>query len=147
MTALDLGLIRKTTTGALQGRFAAHSLDRITLLQLVKRMVFTVNAAGIGALVGSPKDIPGPATNQMFQTAAKHNPNTFWTIAVRGQLDNTAPQGEGLLTALPLTHDGTRRLVGDTLDTKKLNLLADVPSLGVSCSISQRPIVRGHRYG
>jgi predicted GNAT family N-acyltransferase len=124
MTALDLGLIRKTANGASQGRFAAHSLDRMTALQLAKRMViFTVNAAGIGALVDAARnDIPGLTTNQMFQTVAKHNPDTFWAIAGRDRFDNTAPKGEGFLAALPLTHEGTRRLIEGTIDTKNPEL-------------------------
>ncbi len=116
MTALDLKLLRKTTgKGASEGRSAAYSLDRMTALQLAKRtVIFTVDAASIAALIDAARqDIPGLTSNEMFQTVANHNPDTFWAIAKRDRFNIAAPKGEGFLAVLPLTHEGTRRLLAD----------------------------------
>jgi predicted GNAT family N-acyltransferase len=121
MTALDLKFLRKTAAGAApQGRSAAHSLDRTTALQLARRtVIFTVDAAGIASLVDAARqDIPGLTSNQMFQTVANHNPDTFWAITRRDRFNIASPKGEGFLAVLPLTHEGTRRLIDGRLDTR-----------------------------
>ncbi len=53
MNAFDIDLIRQSAMeSASASRSTAHSLDRMTALQLAKRIViFTVDAAGIAALV------------------------------------------------------------------------------------------------
>jgi predicted GNAT family N-acyltransferase len=119
MTALDLHFLRKTA-GIPEDRSAAFSLDRMTALQLAKRtVIFTVDAASIGELVDAARqDIPGLTSNQMFQTVANHNPDTFWAIAKRDRFNIAAPKGEGFLAVLPLTHEGTRRLLDGRLDTR-----------------------------
>lgn len=121
MTALDLDLLRKTTGGSpIKGRSAVYSLDRMTALQLAKRtVIFNVGAEHIGALIDAARvDIPGLTANHLFQTVANHNPDTFWAIAKRDSYDINAPKGEGFLAVLPLTHEGTRRLIDGRLDTK-----------------------------
>ena len=125
MTALDLKLIRKTADrAASEGRSAAYSLDRMTALQLAKRtVIFTVDAAGIAALIDAARqDIPGLTSNHMFQTVANHNPDTFWAIAKRDRFNVASPKGEGFLAVLPLTHEGTRRLIDGRLDTRNPEL-------------------------
>ena len=121
MTALDLNFLRNTAgKGTSEGRSAAHSLDRTTALQLAKRtVIFTVDAMSIASLVDAARhDIPGLTSNQMFQTVANHNPDTFWAIAKRDRFNIAAPKGEGFLAVLPLTHEGTRRLIDGRLDTR-----------------------------
>ena len=120
MTALDLDFLRKTGKGTSEGRSPAFSLDRMTALQLAKRtVIFTVDAAGIAALVDEARqDIPGLTSNQIFQTVANHNPDTFWAIAKRDRFNIGSPKGEGFLAVLPLTHEGTRRLLDGRLDTR-----------------------------
>jgi predicted GNAT family N-acyltransferase len=121
MTALDLKFLRKTAgKGASEGRSAAHSLDRTTALQLARRtVIFTVDAAGIASLVDAARqDIPGLTSNHLFQTVANHNPDTFWAIARRDGFDIASPKGDGFLAVLPLTHEGTRRLIDGRLDTR-----------------------------
>jgi predicted GNAT family N-acyltransferase len=134
MTALDLGLIRKTAGGAPQGRSAIYSLDRMTALQLARRtVIFTADAAGIVALVDAARlDIPGLTSNETFLTVVNHNPDIFWAIAKRDRFNIAAPKGEGFLAALPLTHEGTRRLIDGRLDTKK-------PELRYIARQSERP--------
>jgi len=125
MTALDLKLIRKTADrAASEGRSSAYSLDRMTALQLAKRtVIFTVDAAGIAALIDAARqDIPGLTSNHMFQTVANHNPDTFWAIAKRDRFNVASPKGEGFLAVLPLTHEGTRRLIDGRLDTRNPEL-------------------------
>jgi predicted GNAT family N-acyltransferase len=125
MTALDLKFLRKTAgRGAPQGRSAAHSLDRTTALQLARRtVIFTVDAAGIASLVDAARqDIPGLTSNHMFQTIANHNPDTFWAITRRDRFNIASPKGEGFLAVLPLTHEGTRRLIDGRLDTRNPEL-------------------------
>jgi predicted GNAT family N-acyltransferase len=125
MTALDLDFLRKTTgKGTSEGRSPAYSLDRMTALQLAKRtVIFTVDAAGIAELVDAARqDIPGLTSNQMFQTVANHNPDTFWAIAKRDRFNIASPKGEGFLAVLPLTHEGTRRLLDGRLDTRNPEL-------------------------
>lgn len=125
MTALDLDLLRKTAGGTTsQGRSAAHSLDRMTALQMARRaVIFNVDAESIAALIDAARvDIPGLTANRLFQTVANHNPDTFWAIARRDRFDINAPRGEGFLTVLPLTHEGTRRLIDGRLDTKNPEL-------------------------
>jgi predicted GNAT family N-acyltransferase len=125
MTALDLGLIRKTASGRTsQDRPATFSLDRMTALQLAKRtVIFNVDAASIASLIDAAReDIPGLTSNQMFQSVANHNPDTFWAIAKRDRFDIASPKGEGFLAVLPLTHEGTRRLIDGRLNTKKPEL-------------------------
>jgi predicted GNAT family N-acyltransferase len=134
MTALDLGLIRKTARGTSQGGCAPHSLDRMTDLQLARRtVIFTVDAAGISSLVDAARqDIPGLTTNEIILSVVNHNPDTFWAIARRDRFNIAAPKGEGFLAVLPLNHEGTRRLVDGSLDTKK-------PELCYVASQSERP--------
>jgi predicted GNAT family N-acyltransferase len=125
MTALDLGLIRKTASGrASQDTPATFSLDRMTALQLAKRtVIFNVDATSIASLVDAAReDIPGLTLNQMFQSVANHNPDTFWAIAKRDRFNIAAPKGDGFLAVLPLTHEGTRRLIDGRLNTKKPEL-------------------------
>jgi len=125
MTALDLKLIRKTAgKEASEGRSAAYSLDRMTALQLARRtVIFTVDADGIASLVDAARqDIPGLTSNHMFQTVANHNPDTFWAIARRDRFNVASPKGEGFLAVLPLTHEGTRRLIDGRLDTRNPEL-------------------------
>ena len=137
MTALDLGLIRKTAGGAPQSRSAIYSLDRMTTLQLARRtVIFTVDAASIASLIDAARrDIPGLTTNEIFQTVANHNPDTFWAIARRDRYNVAAPKGEAFLAVLPLTHEGTRRLIDGRLNTKK-------PELQYVARQSERPEVR-----
>jgi predicted GNAT family N-acyltransferase len=125
MTALDLSLIRKTAGGRTsQDRAPTFSLDRMTALQLARRtLIFNVDSASIGSLVDAAReDIPGLTSNEMFQTMANHNPDTFWAIARRDRFNIASPKGEGFLAVLPLTHEGTRRLIDGRLNTKKPEL-------------------------
>jgi predicted GNAT family N-acyltransferase len=133
MTALDLDFIRKAAHRR-QGAGPARSLDKMTMLQLAKRtVIFTVDAAGIAALMDAAReDIPGLTTNRIVQTVANHNPDAFWAIARRDQFDIAAPKGEGFLAVLPLTHEGTRRLLDGRLDTKN-------PDLAFVTRQSERP--------
>jgi predicted GNAT family N-acyltransferase len=135
MTALDLGLIRQNAAGnTSQGRTPTFSLDRMTSLQLARRtVIFTVDAAGIAALVDAAReDIPGLTTNEMFQSVANHNPDAFWAIARRQRHQVAAPHGEGFLALLMLNHEGTRRLIDGRLNTKK-------PELCYIAKQSERP--------
>jgi predicted GNAT family N-acyltransferase len=134
MTALDLGLIRKTARGSSHSRSALHSLDRMTELQLARRtVIFTVDAAGIASLVDAARhDIPGLTANEIILSVVNHNPDTFWAIARRDRFDIAAPRGEGFLAVLPLNHEGTRRLIDGSLDTKK-------PELRYVARQSERP--------
>ena len=121
MTALDLGLIRKTASGRTsQGRPATFPLDRMTALQLAKRtVIFNVDAASIASLIDAAReDIPGLTSNKIVQAVANHNPDTFWAIARRDHFDIASPKGEGFLAVLPLTHEGMRRLLDGRLDTR-----------------------------
>src|SRR5258706_12443515 len=125
MTALDLNFLRKTAgKRTSEGRSAAYWVDRMTGLQLAKRtVIFTVDAASIASLVDAARqDIPGLTSNQMFQTVANHNPDTFWAIAKRDRFNIASPKGEGFLAVLPLTHEGTRRLLDGRLDTRNPEL-------------------------
>ena len=104
MTALDLSLIRKTASGRTsQERPATFSLDRMTALQLAKRtVIFNVDAASIASLVDAAReDIPGLTSNQMFQSVANHNPDTFWAIAKRDRFNIACLKGDGFLAVLP----------------------------------------------
>ena len=134
MTALDLGLIRKTARGTSQGRSALYSLDRMTDLQLARRtVIFTVDAAGISSLVDAAReDIPGLTTNEIILSVVNHNPDTFWAIARRDRFNIAAPRGEGFLAVLPLNHEGTRRLIDGSLDTRR-------PELRYVARQSERP--------
>jgi predicted GNAT family N-acyltransferase len=96
-------------------------------------VIFTVDAAGIASLMDAAReDIPGLTTNRIVQTVANHNPDTFWAIARRDQYDIAAPKGEGFLAVLPLTHEGTRRLIDGSLDTRN-------PDLDCVARQSERP--------
>jgi len=134
MTALDLGLIRKTARGTSQGGGAPHSLDRMTDLQIARRtVIFTVDAAGISSLMDAARqDIPGLTTNEIVLSVVNHNPDTFWAIAKRDRFNIAAPRGEGFLAVLPLNHEGTRRLIDGSLDTKR-------PELRYVARQSERP--------
>jgi len=96
----------------------------MTALQLARRtVIFTVDAGGIAELVDAARqDIPGLTSNRMFQTVANHNPDTFWAIAKRDRFNIASPKGEGFLAVLPLTHEGTRRLLDGRLDTRNPEL-------------------------
>jgi len=63
------------------------------------------------------EDIPGLTSNEIVQAVANHNPDTFWAIARKDNFDIVSPKGEGFLAVLPLTHEGTRRLVDGRLET------------------------------
>ena len=94
MNAFDIDLIRQSAMeSAPASRSTAHSLDRMTALQLAKRIViFTVDATGIAALVDKARqDIPGLTSNQMFQAVANHNPDTFWAIAKKDHFEYQRP--------------------------------------------------------
>ena len=121
MNAFDIDLIRSSATEAARGsRSTAHSLDRMTSLQLARRMViFNVDAAGIAALMDRARpDIPGLTSSEIFQRVANHNPDVFWAIARKDRFNIASPAGEGFLAVLPLTHEGTRRLIDGRLDTR-----------------------------
>ena len=125
MNALDIDLIRKSAReNASSSRSTAHSLDRMTSLQLARRtVIFTVDAAGIASLMDRARDdIPGLTTSKIFQAAANHNPDIFWAIARKDRFDISEPKGEGFLAVLPLTHEGMRRLIDGRLDTKNPEL-------------------------
>ena len=133
MTALDLDFVRKAARkSGSQG--PVRSLDKMTILQMARRtVIFTVDAAGIGALMDAARqDIPGLTTNAIVQAVVNHNPDVFWAIARKDQFDISAPKGEGFLAVLPLTHEGTRRLVDGRLDTKN-------PDLAFVARQSERP--------
>jgi predicted GNAT family N-acyltransferase len=135
MNALDIDLIRKSASESASGsRSTAHSLDRMTALQLAKRtVIFTVDAAGIATLVDAARqDIPGLTSNQMFQSVANHNPDTFWAITKKNHFDITSPKGDGFFAVLPLTHEGMRGLIDGSLDTRK-------PDISFIARQSERP--------
>jgi predicted GNAT family N-acyltransferase len=133
MTALDLNLVRKATRRNVASG-PARSLDKMTLLQVARRtVIFTVDAAGIACLMDAAReDLPGMTTNKIVQAVANHNPDTFWAIARRDHFDIAAPKGEGFLAVLPLTHEGTRRLLDGRLDTRN-------PDLAFVTRQSERP--------
>src|SRR5260221_8826809 len=90
MNALDIDLLRKSARGkAPRVRSTAHSLDRMTILQVARRIVIvTVNAAGIAAPVDAAReDIPGLTSNRIIQAVANHNPDAFWAIARKDNFD------------------------------------------------------------
>lgn len=124
MTAHDLDLLRKSTGKGAAGQSAPHSLDKMTLSQLSRRtVIFTPNGTGIAALMDAAReDIPGLTKNEIVQAVATHNPDTFWAIARRDRFNVTEPKGDGFLAVLPLTHEGTRRLLDGRLDTKNPDL-------------------------
>jgi predicted GNAT family N-acyltransferase len=125
MNALDIDLIRKSARETAPGsRSTAHSLDRMTSLQLARRtVIFTVGAAGIATLMDRAReDIPGLTTNEIFQAATNHNPDIFWAIARKDRFDISDPRGEGFLAVLPLNHEGMRRLIDGRLDTRNPEL-------------------------
>lgn len=132
MTALDLDLVNKA--GKKAGSPGPRSLSQMTMLQLAKRtVIFNVDAAGIASLVDAARrDIPVLTSNEIVQAAANRNPDVFWAIARRDQFDITAPRGEGFLAVLPLTHEGTRRLIDGSLDTRR-------PDLSCITRQSERP--------
>jgi predicted GNAT family N-acyltransferase len=133
MTALDLDFVRKARR-KVASTGPVRSLDKMTMLQLAKRtVIFTVDGTGIAALMDAARqDIPGLTTNEIVQSVVNHNPDVFWAIARRDQFDISAPKGEGFLAVLPLTHEGTRRLVDGRLDTKN-------PDLSYVARQSERP--------
>lgn len=133
MTALDLDFVRKAVRKRPPAA-PARSLDKMTMLQLARRkVIFTVDAAGIASLMDAAReDIPGLTTNRIVQTIANHNPDVFWAIARKDHYDIEAPKGEGFLAVLPLTHEGTRRLIDGRLDTKN-------PDLAFVARQSERP--------
>jgi predicted GNAT family N-acyltransferase len=133
MTAFDLEFVRKARRKA-SSPGPAHSLDKMTMLQLAKRtVIFTVDAAGIASLMDAARqDIPGLTSNEIVQAVVNHNPDVFWAIARKDQFDIASPRGEGFLAVLPLTHEGTRRLVDGRLDTMN-------PDLAFVARQSERP--------
>src|SRR6266481_3886614 len=133
MTALDLDFVRKAARkNAAAG--PARSLDKMTMLHLARRtVIFTVDATGIASLMDAAReDIPGLTTDRIVQTVANHNPDTFWAIARKDHFDIASPQGEGFLAVLPLTHEGTRRLIDGRLDTRN-------PDISFVARQSERP--------
>ncbi len=101
MNALDIDLIRKSArehAAAVGSRSTAHSLERMTNLQVARRtVIFTVGAAGIASLVDRARDdIPGLTKNEILQAAANHNPDIFWAIARKRPVRYQRPQGRGL---------------------------------------------------
>jgi predicted GNAT family N-acyltransferase len=133
MTALDLDFVRKAARRN-AGSGPTRSLDKMTVLRLAKRtVIFTVDAAGIGSLMDAARqDIPGLTSNEIVQAVANHNPDTFWAIARKDNFDIARPTGEGFLAVLPLTHEGTRRLVDGRLDTRN-------PDISFVARQSERP--------
>jgi predicted GNAT family N-acyltransferase len=133
MTALDLDFVRKAGRKSVAAG-PTRSLDKMTMLQLARRtVVFTVDAGGIASLMDAAReDIPGLTTNGIVQAVANHNPDTFWAIARKDQFDIAAPKGEGFLAVLPLTHEGTRRLIDGRLDTRN-------PDIAFVARQSERP--------
>jgi predicted GNAT family N-acyltransferase len=123
MTALDLEFVRKARRKVASSG-PVRSLDKMTMLQLAKRtVIFTVDAAGIAALMDAARqDIPGLTSNTIVQAVVNHNPDVFWAIARKDQFDIASPRGEGFLAVLPLTHEGTRQLVDGRLNTKDPDL-------------------------
>jgi predicted GNAT family N-acyltransferase len=133
MTALDLDFVRNAARKSnVSG--PARSLDKMTVLQMARRtVIFTVDAAGIASLMDAAReDIPGLTTNGIVQAVANHNPDTFWAIAKRDHFDINSPKGEGFLAVLPLTHEGTRRLLDGRLDTRN-------PDISFVARQSERP--------
>jgi predicted GNAT family N-acyltransferase len=121
MNAFDIDLIRRSAAENSPGnRSTAHSLERMTSLQLARRtVIFNVDAAGIAALMNKARpDIPGLTSSEIFQRVANHNPDVFWAIARKDRYNVASPTGEGFLAVLPLTHEGMRRLIDGRLDTK-----------------------------
>jgi predicted GNAT family N-acyltransferase len=133
MTALDLEFVRKARR-KVAASGPVRSLDKMTMLQLAKRtVIFTVDAAGIASLMDAARqDIPGLTSNEIVQAVVNHNPDVFWAIARKDHFDIASPSGEGFLAVLPLTHEGTRRLVDGRLDTKN-------PDLAFVARQSERP--------
>jgi predicted GNAT family N-acyltransferase len=133
MTALDLDFVRKAARKS-PAAGPVRSLDKMTVLQLARRtVIFTVDAAGIGSLMDAAReDIPGLTTNAIVQAVANHNPDTFWAIARKDHFDIASPRGEGFLAVLPLTHEGTRRLIDGRLDTRN-------PDISFVARQSERP--------
>jgi predicted GNAT family N-acyltransferase len=135
MNALDVDLIRQSARGnASRDRSTAHSLDRMTALQVARRtVIFTVDAAGIASLMDAAReDIPGLTSNRIVQAVANHNPDTFWAIARRDHFEIGSPKGEGFFAVLPLTHEGMRGLIDGSLDTRN-------PDLSFIARQSERP--------
>jgi predicted GNAT family N-acyltransferase len=133
MTALDLDLLRKAARkNGSSG--PVRSLDKMTVLQMARRtVIFTVDGAGIASLMDAAReDIPGLTSNEIVQRVTNHNPDTFWAIARKEQFDIASPRGEGFLAVLPLTHEGTRRLVDGRLDTRN-------PDIAFVTRQSERP--------
>ena len=121
MNALDIDLIRQSARErAPESRSTAHSLERMTNLQVARRtVIFTVGAGGIAELMDRARvDIPGLTTCKIFQAAVNHNPDIFWAIARKDRFDINDPKGEGFLAVLPLNHEGMRRLIDGRLNTK-----------------------------
>src|SRR5437879_1514600 len=117
MTALDLDFIRKAARkNTVSG--PTRSLDKMTILQMARRtVIFTVDAAEIASLMDNAReDIPGLTSNEIVQAVANHNPDTFWAIARKDNFDIVSPKREGFCAVLPLTHEGTRRLVDGRLE-------------------------------
>jgi predicted GNAT family N-acyltransferase len=133
MTALDLDFVRKATRRTAASG-PARSLDKMTMMQMARRtVIFTVDAAGIASLMDAARqDLPGLTSNEIVQAVANHNPDTFWAIARRDHFDIASPKGEGFLAVLPLTHEGTRRLVDGRLDTRN-------PDISFVARQSERP--------
>jgi predicted GNAT family N-acyltransferase len=133
MTALDLEFVRKARRKVASSG-PVRSLDKMTMLQLAKRtVIFTVDAAGIAALMDAARqDIPGLTSNEIVLSVVNHNPDTFWAIARRDHFDIASPKGEGFLAVLPLTHEGTRRLLDGRLDTRN-------PDISFVARQSERP--------
>jgi predicted GNAT family N-acyltransferase len=133
MTALDLDFVRNAARKS-TAPGPSRSLDKMTVLQMARRtVIFTVDAAGIASLMDAAReDIPGLTTNAIVQAVANHNPDTFWAIAKRDHFDINSPKGEGFLAVLPLTHEGTRRLLDGRLDTRN-------PDISFVARQSERP--------
>ena len=135
MNALDIDLIRKSAGRNVAGtRSTAHSLDRMTVLQMARRtVIFTVDASGIAALMDAARvDIPGLTSNAIVQAVANHNPDTFWAITKKDHFDINSPKGEGFFAVLPLTHQGLRGLLDGSLDTRN-------PDISFIARQSERP--------
>jgi len=133
MTALDLDFVRKAARRN-PAPEPTRSLNKMTIMQMARRtVIFTVDAAGIASLMDAAReDIPGLTSNGIVQAVANHNPDTFWAIARKDNFDIASPTGEGFLAVLPLTHEGTRRLLDGSLDTRN-------PDISLVTRQSERP--------
>ena len=97
---------------------------RMTSLQMARRtVIFTVDAAGIASLMDRAReDIPGLTTMRDLPGGDEPQPRYFLGDRQERQFRHREPKGEGFLAVLPLTHEGMRRLIDGSLDTRNPEL-------------------------